>query len=410
MTHGEVTVVGRARSRALFWIALAEVLTMSAWFAVPAAGPDISQAWRLSPGDLAALTVATQTGFVVGLLMLAMSGVNDIVAARRILVVAALATAGANAALLLADGRLDVAFVIRFGVGISLAAFYPTGMKVVASWYDRSRGMAIGVVVGALTLGTASPHLVAGLGAGHDWRIVIALASVASLAAALISLTLVREGPFRTRALRFDGRAAFRGLRDPAMRLANIAYFGHMWEVYGMWAWIPAYLLATFAVHGIGSGAAASVIAAVAIGAGAVGCVLSGALGDRYGRTTVISVAMAVSGVCAALAGVLFGADPFLISVLAVVWGVAVIADSPHFSAAVTELAPPDRVGTSLSMQMAVGYLLSAVSIQVIPMLADVMGWTVAFLVLAAGPAVGLVAVLRLRARPEAIRMASGRR
>jgi len=356
------------------------------------------------------MLVSTQVGFVAGTLALAISGLNDVVASRRILVVAGLVAAISNFVLLVADGRFDLALVSRFMVGVSLGVFYPTGMRVVATWFEHSRGMAIGVVVGALTLGSALPYLITAIGTGFDWRTTVAGASALALVASAIGLLAVREGPFQARAQGFDFGAGLKIFREPAMRLVSVAYFGHMWEVYGMWAWLPAFMAASLAQHGLDSLGLAGGVAGLAIAAGAVSSVLGGALGDRIGRTATTIGAMTISACCAVLAGLLFGAPPVVVGAIALVWGISVIADSPQFSAAITELAPADRIGSCMSLQMALGYLVSALSIQFVPVVTESQGWGVALVVLAIGPAIGVLAMMRLRARPEAFRLANGRR
>lgn len=383
---------------------------MSTWFAAAAVAPVLAREWSLSAGDLALLTVATQLGFVVGALSIAVTGLTDLVAPHRVLAIAAAAAAIANVALPLADGHLVPALLLRFAVGAALAGVYPTGMKLLATWFDRSRGLAIGTLVGAITLATASPHGLAGIGADVSWTVVIALTTASAGAAAIIAALWVRAGPHESRAQRLDLRAAVRALREPSLRLANLGYLGHMWELYAMWTWLPAYLTASFALRGVDAPIVVSAVAVAAIGAGALGCVGAGLVADRVGRTATTSAAMAVSGSSAVLAGLLFGADPALVTIVAIIWGISVVADSAQFSAAITELAPADRVGSSLALQTALGFLLTTVTIQLVPIATDAWGWSGAFTLLAIGPALGVVAMLRLRRLPQARRMAHGRR
>ncbi|MBW3671181.1 MAG: MFS transporter, partial [Acidobacteria bacterium] len=296
---------------------------------------------------------------------------------------------------------------LRFLTGFSLAGVYPPGMKLMATWFRRGRGLALGVLVGALTLGKASPYLVNWI--GSEWRTTVLAASLFAVIGGLLVMWLIREGPLSLGTAPFDPGQIVAIVRNRGVRLANFGYFGHMWELYAMWTWLPLMLSASFELSG-SSPSLAQIGSFLVIGSGAVGCVVAGAVADRIGRTLVTSVAMIISGSCCVLIGFLYGGSPVLLLSLATLWGATIVADSAQFSACVTELGDPRYIGTALTFQTCVGFLLTTVSISLIPWLVDRVGWEWAFIFLMPGPLLGTVSMLRLRALPEAERIAGGHR
>jgi MFS family permease len=403
---------GRWSQLALLSVAL--LLVLGTWFSGTAVADSLTAEWGIDAIGLASLTVAVQLGFAVGAVALAALGVPDVLPARWLIAAGAVVATLANAGFALWATDLATALPFRFLTGAGIAAVYPVGMKVLSGWFRAGRGLAVGTLTAAITIGSALPHLLraAGSAVQADWQVVVLGASLGAGLGAVIAALAVADGPFAVPAARFSPAVARAALREPSVRLANLGYLGHIWELFAMWSWIPIFLAASLAATGSTDPATASLVAFAVVAAGGIGCVVAGALADRYGRTTLTIVAMALSGSCAVVIGFLFGAWPVLLVALALVWGVTVVADSAQFSTAISELAPPGTAGSALTLQTASGFLLTAVTIWGVSLLnpGDAGGWRIAFALLALGPAVGIWAMWRLRHRPDAVRMASGRR
>ena len=404
----------RERWGQLVILGVGMVLAMSPSFAAAAVAPILREEWTVGLLELPFLTVIVQLGFAVGAIGLAVIGAPDVIPGPRLFAAGAIVAALANLGFGLVANDPGSAIPFRFVTGIALAAVYPVAMKLAAGWFRRDRGLAIGVVNGALTVGVALPFLFRALGAyaGVDWRPVVLAASVVAVIGALLVGYAGRTGPLDVPAPRFSPAIAAAAFREPSVRLASVGYFGHMWELFAMWTWIPIFLLASFAAVGLADPAAASLTAFGVVAVGGIGSAVAGAVADRIGRTTTTIAALATSGTSAIVAGILFGAPVPLVVLIALVWGFSVVADSAQFSSAVSELAPPGTAGSALSLQTAVGFTLTSVTILAVGLLdpAGADGWRLAWLVLALGPVVGIVAMMRLRGRPDAAKMANGHR
>ena len=380
-------------------IALAELLGMSVWFAANAVAPQLAARWELSQSEAGWLSTIVQLGFVFGTAIAALLNLADTLSSRWYFVGAATAAAAANGALLLApDYRWALA--CRALTGVCLAGVYPPAMKMAATWFRNRRGLAIGVVVGALTIGKAIPYLVHAVpGAGIE--LVIINASVAALLAALLVAAAYRDGPAPFPRRPFSLALVGEVVRDARFRQVLGGYVGHMLELYACWIWIPSFLAASAVARGYGADASANwvnLLSFLVLAAGAIGCVAGGELADRIGYVKLVVIAMLVSGTCALLTPLVFGGPSFLLVSLLVVWSVSVIADSAQFSTIVTRVVAPHAIGTALTLQTSIGFLLTTVTIQLVPQIEQVVGWRYAFPVLAVGPALGIALIRRLRA------------
>lgn len=400
----------RTKGASLAVLAYAEVAAMSLWFSASAVMPALREEVALSDFQQSAFTSAVQAGFVVGSLISAVLALADRIEPRLFFALSALVAATANALILTQDPTSPVVLVLRFVTGACIAGIYPVGMKIAAGWAKGDLGLLVGLLVAALTLGSAMPHLVNGL-ILIDWRWTIGITSLLALSSAA-AIQFAGTGPMMSVGARFDPKAALWAWKLPALRLANFGYFGHMWELYAAWAWLGVFLDASFRLV-MDDGAAitwARLATFATIAVGAAGAFAAGIVADKVGRTLVTSVAMAVSGICSLTVGLFFGGPSLLLVAVCLLWGVSIIADSGQFSASVAELSNRYLVGTMITLQTSIGFLLTLVSIHLMPVFVDALGWRWAFAPLAIGPALGIWAMLRLRRHPDAIKLAGGRR
>jgi MFS family permease len=389
----------------LMLVALAEVFGMSLWFSATAAAPAIVGEFTLDEATLAWLTMAVQGGFVAGTLLTAVTNLADAISARRLFAAGCVIGAAANAAIAIAPSAAAIV-ALRFFTGASLAWVYPPGMKIAAGWFRERRGTALGVVVGAVGVGSAFPHLLAWIGAGLPWRALVGASSILALAGAAIVSLGVGDGPHVSASAPFDRHALRVVLRNRGTRLAMLGYFGHMWELYAMWTWIAAFAStslsasASASLAGAGGSRIGSLVAFVAIASGAVGCVLAGRWADDFGKARIAGLAMLASAACALLSPLFFGAPLVVLLLLAIVWGFTIVADSAQFSALVTDHTARTHVGTALTLQTSAGFLLTMISMRLVPPMSALAGWQWAFLFLAPGPLLGALAMRRLSRQP----------
>ncbi|MGI9624482.1 MAG: MFS transporter [Acidimicrobiales bacterium] len=370
--------------RQLSIVALALLLSMATWFSTAAVLGELRERWSLSATDASWLTIMVQLGFVAGAVISAMFNLADRVRPRRLMLIGASGAGVANVLIIAVDGFAG-ALVLRFVTGMFLAAVYPPALKAMSSWYQRGRGFALGVMIAALTVGSALPHLINALG-GLSWRPTLVATSLLSVAGGVLVDRFNTEGPFSLAPAVFDPRQLRAIARNREFRLATLGYFGHMWELYAMWAWIAVFYADAFSDW---SSRWASLIAFVVIGAGAAGSIYAGVVSDRRSRSEAAAIALRWSGSVAVVIGFLIDAPPALLIAIGVVWGFWVVADSAQFSTIVTEVTEPRYVGTALTMQLASGFVLTVFTIFLVPVVRDAHGWGWAFLLLAPGPLVG---------------------
>lgn len=386
---------GKARSVSL--LSLAVVASLSLWFVASAVLPEMLAESPVGETRQALLASGVQFGFVVGAFLSAVLGLPDRYDPRRLFAASAIAASLSNAALLVVPVGGDLAIAARVATGALLAGVYPVGMKIIVGWGVKDRGFLVGLLIGALTLGKAAPHVFA-LAGGGDWRATVAIASVVAVLGGLLGLA-IGLGPHHARAPRFDYGALRLAWRDRRIRLAFAGYFGHMWELYAMWSWAAAALTAAYAMSldGVAAAQWARTTAFAAIGLGGVASVVAGLAADRWGKAEVAMLALGVSCLAGLAAGLTFGGPAWLFALVVLIWGAAIAPDSAQFSALVADFAPPDQAGSLLALQTSIGFALTIVTVQATPALAEAVGWPVVLATLAIGPVLGFMAMARLR-------------
>jgi len=400
----------RSRSSALILVSAATFFSLSVWFSTNAISGELEIEKSIDESAIAILTIAVQLGFVFGTLLIAFTNLSDLVNARTLFAVSAILAAVTNLLVIPLEST-PLLIAARFATGAFLGGVYPPAMKVISGWYTKGRGFALGTMIGALTIGSGSPHLLRSV-FSENWQAVIIGSSILAVTGGLILKFFVTDGPHDVKGAKFNPRYLVGALTERGPRLVLTGYLGHQWELYAMWAWIGSFMLYVIGDRSLigDSLDLASALTFLVFAVGAVASSFAGMWSEKIGRTAVASIAMIISGGTAAFIGFLSPEMTILIVVMAMIWGASVIADSAQFSTAMTELSDPVYRGTMLTFQTGVGFALTAVSIWLLPIVRDSSGWGWAFAMLALGPIVGTAAMLRLRSLPEAKNLAGGKR
>ena len=400
----------QSKSRALILVSFATFFSLSVWFSTNAISGALEVEKSIDESSMAILTIAVQLGFVFGTLLIAVTNLSDLINARTLFAYAAVLAALANLLVIPFDST-PALIAARFATGAFLGGVYPPAMKVISGWYTKGRGFALGTMVGALTIGSGSPHLLTSV-FSENWQAVIIGSSVLAISGGLILKFLVKDGPHEVKGAKFNPKYLIGAISQRGPRLALTGYLGHQWELYAMWAWIGSFMLYIVGEKSLIGDRLdlASALTFLVFAVGAVASSYAGIWSEKIGRTAVTSIAMVISGGVAAFIGFIPPEMTVLIVILAMIWGASVIADSAQFSTAMTELSDPAYRGTMLTFQTGIGFALTAASIWLLPIVKDSSGWGWAFAMLALGPVVGTAAMLRLRSLPESVNLAGGKR
>jgi len=392
------SLVSKNRWYVLAWIAISQLFALSLWFSASVIIPELRSVWNLTSYTEVFISSAVPIGFIIGTLFSAYFGLADRFNPRIFFAIAAVLGALINGLMIFTSSAF-VGILLRLLTGATLAGVYPIAVKILAEWFPKNRGLALGILIAALTLGSALPHFIVVLFIDIQWQLIIIISSLLAFSAAIIIYYIVPNTPITSKKSLFSFQLLKKVIRNKPVMLANYGYFGHMWELYAMWTWLPFFLTASFVAFSADISPWMSALGSfLAIGvAGAVGCVGGGYFADKIGRARLTIIAMSMSAFCALLIGFTFGKEIWLTLLFAMIWGVFVIADSAQFSAAVSDFADAEYVGTALTFQMCIGFAVTIITIQLIPIFQAYIGWEWVFAMLSVGPIVGIIFMLKLR-------------
>ncbi|MCL1703474.1 MFS transporter [Lysinibacillus sp. Bpr_S20] len=384
--------------RALVWIGLSELCALSLWFSASVIAPELIEIWNISPNSEAWLSASIPIGFVIGSLFSSYFGVADRFNPRKVFAISVFLGALLNGLLIFVHYAF-LGILLRVLTGITLAGVYPIAVKILSQWFPKKRGFAIGILIAALTIGSSLPHFVIMFFSSLNWKVVIISTSVLALLSAIMVTSILEDAPIEANKSPFSLKLIKKVVMNKPVMLANYGYFGHMWELYAMWTWLPAFLTASFLAYSPDTPhwfIALSSFISIGI-AGGIGCVIGGLISDKIGRANLTIISMVISAICSIAIGFTFGQYIWLTLIISMVWGMSVISDSAQFSAAVSEIAEVDYVGTALTFQMCIGFLFTIFSINLVPVIQRIVGWEWVFTLLAIGPILGIGFMVKYR-------------